>query len=75
MNTIIINDESRGTIIRNTENKIGSILLNVMAASYRLTGTIEGIVEGEKCSQQYCVTYKNGTRVRFRVRTFIKGRS
>lgn len=74
MNTIIINDETRGMRIEHVSSKIGSSLLNVMAASYRLTGTIEGIVEGEKCSQQYCVTYKNGTRVRFRVGTFIKGR-
>lgn len=74
MNTIIINDETRGMRIEHVSSKIGSSLLNVMAASYRLTGTIEGIVEGEKCSQQYCVTYKNGTRVQFRVGTFIKGR-
>lgn len=74
MNTIIINDERKGMIINHVSSKIGSSLLNVMAASYRLTGTIEGIVEGEKCSQQYCVTYKNGVRTRFKVGLFVKER-
>lgn len=74
MNTIIISDETRGMRIEHVSSKIDTELLDLVADSIVLNGTIEGIVEGEKISQQYSVTYKNGTRVRFRVGTFMKGR-
>lgn len=75
MNTMIItNTDTRGITIKHTSNKIDTDLLDIIADGCVLTGTIEGVVESEKCSQQYCVTYKNGERVRFRVGTFMKGR-
>lgn len=74
MNTIIISDETRGMRIEHVSSKIDTELLDLVADSIVLNGTIEGIVEGEKISQQYSITYKNGTRVRFRVGTFMKGR-
>ena len=74
MNTIIINDERKGMTINHVSSKIDTDLLDLIADSIVLNGSIEGIVEGEKISQQHSVTYKNGTRVRFRVGTFMKGR-
>lgn len=75
MNTIIINNKETGCMtINHTSNKIETALLDIIAEGSVLTGTIEGIVEGEKCSQQYCITYKNGKRIRFRVGTLMKGR-
>lgn len=76
MNTIIINNKETGRMsIIQTASNIDTDFLDIMADGSVLTGTIEGIVEGKTCSQQYCVTYKNGERVRFRVGTFMKGRS
>lgn len=76
MNTIIINNKETGCMsIIQTASNIDTDFLDIMADGSVLTGTIEGIVEGKTCSQQYCVTYKNGERVRFRVGTFMKGRS
>ena len=74
MSQMIINDAMKGSSIEHIFDTISTSLLDIIAGEINLTGTIEGIVEGEKCSQQYCVTYKNGTRVRFRVGTFVKGR-
>lgn len=74
MSQMIINDGKKGLSIEHVFDTITTSMLDNIAGEINLTGTIEGIVEGEKCSQQYCVTYKNGTRVRFRVGTFIKGR-
>lgn len=74
MNTIIINDERKGMTINHVSSKIDTDLLDLIADSIVLNGSIEGIVEGEKISQQYHVTYKNGVRTRFKVGLFVKGR-
>lgn len=74
MNKILIHDELRGDVTMTTESRIGSGLLSVIACSRKLTGSIEGTVENEKCYQQYHVTYKNGVRTRFKVGLFVKER-
>ena len=74
MSQMIINDGKKGLSIEHVFDTVTTSMLDNIAGEINLTGSIEGIVENDRCSKYYKVFYKNGVRTRFRVGTFIKRR-
>lgn len=74
MTQMIINDEQKGLSIEHVFDTISTSLLDIIAGEIELNGSIEGIVENERCSRYYKIYYKDGVRTRFIVGAYMKER-